>query len=80
MEENKIIYPVLRNLKNNIPYKFLGGNRYRNIITNAEGEVPEDIAAKEFKINLEATELVNKYPILETAISVLKLRIEKSEK
>lgn len=67
--------PILRNISNNEAYEFLGGNGYRNLRTGKEGEVPEEKAKNVFKFNIEATELINEYPLIETMIKQLNLRL-----
>jgi len=70
---------ILRNIQNNHLYRYLGGNRYRNIMTGVEGEIGEDVAQKIFKINLELTELCENFPNVEKLIHSLKLKIDKNE-
>lgn len=78
MEEIRNIRPVVRNLQNNIAYEYMGGNRYKNLITGVEGEVPEEKAKEVFVFNVEATNLFNDYPMVEELMRRLKLRLEKS--
>jgi len=70
---------ILRNIQNNHLYRYLGGNRYRNIMTGVEGEIGEDVAQKIFKINLELTEVCENFPNVEKLIHSLKLKIDKNE-
>ena len=70
--------PIVRNIQNNDLYYYLGENRFKNIRTGVEGCVDNVTARKVFKINLEATEIVNKYPSVETLIKKLDLKIEKN--
>lgn len=65
---------VVRNIKTNDFYFYLGGNSFRNIRTGQTGEVSDEAAQKVFKINIEASELINKYPMIEKLISTLSLR------
>jgi len=67
---------VLRNIQNNQLYGHLGGNKYINIMTGAEGEVSEDMAKKIFKINLQATKMLNDFPVIQTLITELGLTID----
>lgn len=69
--------PMLRNIQNNDIYEFLGGNRFRNLRTAKEGDVDEEKAKDVFKFNLEATELINEFPIIETMIKELNLKFDK---
>jgi hypothetical protein len=41
-----------------------------------EGEVPDDMAKKIFKINLQATKIVHDFPVIQTLISELGLTID----
>lgn len=70
---------ILRNIQNNHLYRYLGGNRYRNIMTGVEGEIGEDVAQKIFKINLELTEVCENFPNVEKLIHTLKLKMDKDE-
>lgn len=67
---------ILRNIQNNQLYGHLGDNKYINLITGVEGEVPEDMAKKVFKINLQATKMFHDFPVLHTLISELGLTID----
>jgi len=68
---------IVRNIQNNVLYRYLGENKYRNLITLEEGEVPEEKARELFKINIEATHILSEYPEIEKMINKLKLKIEK---
>ncbi len=70
---------IVRNIQNNHLYRYLGGNRYRNIMTGVEGEIGEDVAQKIFKINLELTEVCENFPNVEKLIHTLKLKMDKDE-
>ena len=74
---------IVRNIQNNDLYRYLGGNKFRNVRTGAEGAVDDEAAQKIFRINLEATEFLNEYPIVEEMIKTLNLKFDnnlKSEK
>lgn len=45
-------------------------------MTGAEGEVSEDMAKKIFKINLQATKMLNDFPVIQTLITELGLTID----
>ena len=66
-------FAVVRNIQNNQLYKYIGGNTFINIITGKEGEVPDEVAQKIFKINIEATEILNECPEVENLIKALQL-------
>ena len=68
---------IVRNIQNNLLYRYLGGNKYRNIATGVEGEISEEVAQRIFKINLELTELCQEFPNIEKMIYQLKLKIDK---
>lgn len=68
--------PICRNIQNNDLYRFLGGNRFRNLRTGKEGEVSDELAKSTLKINLEATALINENPLLEEIIKRLNLKID----
>lgn len=68
---------VVRNIQNDDLYLYLGDNRFRNMRTGGEGVVPDEAAQKIFKINVEATALWTEYPILESLIKSLNLKIDK---
>lgn len=70
---------IVRNIQNNHLYRYLGGNRYRNLMTGVEGEIGEDVAHRIFKINLELTELCENFPNVEKLIHTLKLKMDKDE-
>lgn len=68
---------IVRNIQNNTLYRYLGENKYRNLITLQEGEVPEEKAREIFKINVEATVILNEFPEVENMINKLNLKFEK---
>ena len=68
---------IVRNIQNNTLYRYLGENKYRNLITLQEGEVPEEKSREIFKINIEATSILNEYPEIENMINQLQLKFEK---
>lgn len=69
--------PIVRNIQNNCLYSFLGGNTFLNLQTGKKGEVNEEKAKEVFRFNIEATEMINEYPIIETMIKQLQLKFEK---
>jgi hypothetical protein len=70
-------FAVVRNIQNNQLYKYVGGSTYINVITGKSGEVADDVAKRIFKINLVATDILNKYPNVELLIKELELVYEK---
>lgn len=69
---------IVRNIQNNNLYRYLGDNKYRNIMTGVEGEIDEAVAARIFKINLELTNLCENFPNIEIMINKLKLKLDKN--
>lgn len=69
---------IVRNIQNNNLYRYLGDNKYRNIMTGVEGEIDEAVASRIFKINLELTDLCEKFPNIEIMINKLKLKSDKN--
>ena len=67
---------IVRNIQNNQIYGHIGDNKYINLVTGVEGEVPDDMAKKIFKINLQATKIVHDFPVIQTLISELGLTID----
>lgn len=68
---------IVRNIQNNQLYRYLGDNKFRNIVTGKEGLVEDEKAREVFKINVEATGILNEYPLVEDLIEKLKLKIDK---
>jgi hypothetical protein len=68
---------IVRNIQNNFLYRYLGENKYRNLTTLQDGEVPEEKAREIFRINIEATSILNEYPEIENMINKLQLKFEK---
>lgn len=75
--DNVVYSPVVRNVQNNDLYRYLGGNKFINIRTGVEGVAEDEAARKVFRINLEATEMINENPIIEMLINKLNLKFGK---
>ena len=69
---------IVRNIQNNNLYRYLGDNKYRNIMTGVEGEIDEAVASRIFKINLKLTDLCENFPNIEIMINKLKLKSDKN--
>lgn len=69
-------YPIVKNRKTLIPYEYLGQNKFRNLHTQKEGEVPEDKAKEVFIINLDVAKICLDNPNVKTLIKELKLFIQ----
>lgn len=67
---------IVRHIKTNVLYRHIGGNKFRNLITGKEGEVAEETAREIFKINVEATMIINEFPEVENLIRTLNLRLD----
>lgn len=68
---------VLRNIKTNDIYLHISDNKFRNLRTGVEGEIPDQTLTNIFRLNMEATILINEYPLIENLINSLNLKIEK---
>jgi len=68
---------IVRNIQNNQLYRYLGDNKFRNIVTGKEGIVEDEKAREIFLINVDATGILNEYPLVEDLIEKLKLKIDK---
>lgn len=68
--------PVVRNIQNSDLYFFEGGNKFKNIRSGNSGEVSDEVARKIFKFNVDATTMINEYPIIEDLIKSLNLKLE----
>jgi hypothetical protein len=68
--------PIVRNIKTNDLYAYLGNDQYKNIRTGAAGTINPEAARDNLKINVEATMLLNEYPILKDLIQKLNLKME----
>lgn len=71
--------PVVRNIQNNDLYFYEGESVFRNIRTNKTGKVDDETAKRVFKINIEATQIINEFPNIEMLIIKLNLKLEKNE-
>lgn len=70
--------PVLRNVQNNDLYEW-DGEKFTNLRTLKSGVVDDETAKKVFKMNIDATQIINEYPIIKDLINTLNLKIEKNE-
>lgn len=67
---------ILRNIQNNNLYRHIEGDIYKNIATGVQAEIPPDKAKEFLKLNVDASMILNKYPMVELLINKLKLKIE----
>jgi len=69
--------PVVRNIQNGDLYFYLGENKFQNIRTGKDGVVDDETARKIFRINIEATEIINEYPLVGEMVKRLNLKFDK---
>lgn len=75
IKPSKLVFKaVVRNVKSNELYFHLGGNEFENIRTGKTGTVTDEIALTIFKINIDATNIINNYPMVEKLIKCLGLK------
>lgn len=80
-QDQKLIFkPVVRNIQNNDLYFYAGDNRFENIRTGKDGIVDDDTAARIFKINTAASEILNEYPLIGELIQKLNLKFDNNKK
>lgn len=72
--------PICRNIQNNVPYEYLGENKFRNLLTLKEGAVDSETAEKVFKINVEATQMIYDNPLVAEFINKLQLKFDNNKK
>lgn len=72
--------PVVRNIQNSNLYFYEGENKFRNIATGKEGIVDDEAARKIFRFNVEATKMINEFPIIEEMIKMLNLKFDNNLK
>lgn len=76
----KVYLPVVRNVQTNDFYTYLGENKFQNIRTKAEGEVPADKASTLFRINIDATKMLNEFPLVNDLVNKLNLTFDNNQK
>lgn len=67
---------IVRNIKNNDPYRYLGDNKFRNLRTGKEGIIPDELARETLKISVDATAILEEYPEVERLIQLLNLKFD----
>lgn len=70
---------ICRNIQNNDLYRYLGENKFRNLRTGNEGVLEDENAREVLKINVEATVIINEYPIIEDLIKKLNLKFDNNK-
>lgn len=67
---------IVRHIKTNEVYRYLGNNVFLNLRTQVQGNVPDDVAQKIFNINMPLTIALSENPNIEKLIYSLQLKIE----
>lgn len=70
---------ICRNIQNNDLYRYFGENKFRNLRTGNEGVLEDENAREVLKINVEATVIINEYPIIEDLIKKLNLKFDNNK-
>jgi hypothetical protein len=65
---------IVRNIKTNDLYRYNGENSFTNIRTGVSGKVTDEAARTTFVINVDATIIMNEYPMVEKMIKALNLK------
>jgi hypothetical protein len=65
---------IVRNIQTNDLYRYHGGDEYTNIRTGVRGVIKPELSQKIFKINLEATELCEEFPMIEILMKTLNMK------
>jgi len=68
---------VVRHIKTNDLYMYLGDNIFRNMRTQKQGFIDNEAAQTALRIDLEATHICINYPIVEELIHRLNLKSDK---
>ena len=68
---------ILRLRKNNDLYRHLKETKYKNLRTGVEWDIADEQAKDIFELDVQASLLFNKYPMIEDFVFKLKLKIEK---
>ncbi len=71
--------PVVRNIQNMELYFYEGENSFKNIRTEKTGIVDDETAKRIFKINVEATMIINEYPEVGNLIKTLNLKFDNNK-
>ncbi len=67
---------IVRHISNNCLYEYLGEDKYVNLVSGKSGVIDPEKASGVLKINLDATVLIDKYPIIKELINKLQLRCD----
>lgn len=71
--------PVCRNIQNGDLYFYHGENKFSNVRTGKEGTVDDEAARRIFRINVEATQMIDEYPMVAEMIKSLNLKFDKTK-
>lgn len=64
---------IVRNIKTNDFYEYLGEDKYINLRTLETGVVPQEKAQKVFRINVDLSQMIVNNPEIKNLITQLKL-------
>jgi hypothetical protein len=68
--------PVVRNVSNSDLYFYKGDNVFQNIRSGVSGKVSDTAAQKTFLINVDASQMLNDYPLVAELINKLDLKYD----
>lgn len=71
-----IFRPIVRNKTTSDLYEYVGENVFRNLRTGQSGKVTDEAAQKTFVFNIEASNILNEYPLVFEMIEKLNLKHE----
>ena len=71
------MHPIVINTQTKDLYQYEGDNKYRNLRTGKTGEISEELAKKYLVVSLQATEIINSYPLVGELISRLGMGVDK---
>ena len=71
---------IVRHISNNCLYEYLGEDKYVNLVSGKSGVIDPEKARGILKIHLDATVLIDQYPIIKELINKLELRCNGNDK
>ena len=71
---------IVRHISNNCLYEYFGEDKYVNLVSGKSGVIDPDKARSILKINLDATVLIDQYPMIKELINKLQLRCNGNDK
>jgi hypothetical protein len=79
MTQKSVFEPIVRNIQNNDLYSW-DGEKFTNLRTLKSGVVDDETARRVFKMNVDATNMINDFPIVKDMIHIFNLKLEKNER